>query len=349
MFILRMLFTPTRQPRPPRPAAKQMAQLLLPLLLSSAGGAHGARSGIPSSFAAPSSTCTFTPGRDFAAGGARATGVKDQQGCCDACAASTQCKAAVFAMGGGQAYCYLKYDLSKPIKCTNGCVACTPSGGPPPPSPPSPPAPPPTPSPPAPPPAQCACTPGKDYGGPGKQSPLGTTQALCCSACAGDPQCKAATFLHTPTFTGCFFKFSLAQPISCTNGCISCVPGGKPPPPPAPLPPAPPVPAACRTYLDQPGLHNTSAFRNAQAFGAKGDGATDDTDAINRALSLGRNMEAKLTTQPAIVYLPPGTYVVSATLQLAFYTFVQGNPLCRPKLVWAGHGEVGDRRPCMMP
>ena len=32
--------------------------------------------------------------------------------------------------------CYLKYDKSKPIKCTNGCVGCIPGGGPPPPPPP---------------------------------------------------------------------------------------------------------------------------------------------------------------------------------------------------------------------
>ena len=279
-------------------------------------------------------TCTYQRGQDFGGAGAQAPGVQDQQGCCDACAGNSQCKASVFAMGGGQAYCFLKFDLSKPIACTNGCTACHPAGGPTP-APPGPP-PPPTPAP-----AQCGtCTPGKDYGGPGKQSPLGSTQPLCCAACAADPQCKASTFVHTSTFTGCYLKYSTSSPITCSNGCVSCVASSGPTPPPPPPPsPAPPVPAACASWLDQP-KHNATAFRNAQAFGAKGDGTTDDTAAINRALSQGRNLMAKLTTQPAIVYLPPGTYVVSKTLQMAFYTFIQGNPLCPPKLLWKGSGEV---------
>ena len=50
----------------------------------------------------------------------------------------------------------------------------------------------------------------------------------------------------------------------------------------------------------------------------------DDTDAINAALSKGRNMSKMATTQPAIVYLPPGAYLVSKTLQMAFYTFIHG-------------------------
>eukprot|EP01052_Picozoa_sp_SAG31_P000370 SAG31_NODE_11_length_38734_cov_21.263854_20_plen_123_part_00 len=71
-----------------------------------------------------------------------------------------------------------------------------------------------------------------------------------------------------------------------------------------------------------------------------GDGVTDDTDAINRALSEGRDVAAKLTTQPAVVYLPPGKYAVSKTLQMAFYTFIHGNPLCPPTVLWLGQGEV---------
>ena len=68
----------------------------------------------------------------------------------------------------------------------------------------------------------------------------------------------------------------------------------------------------------------------------QGDGTTDDSDAINRALSQGRDLKAKLTTQPAVVYLPPGTYLVSKTLQMAFYTFIHGNPKCRPLLKYTG-------------
>lgn len=45
-------------------------------------------------------------------------------------------------------------------------------------------------------------------------------------------------------------------------------------------------------------------------FGAKGDGVTDDTDAINRALT-------SLTTGRTL-YFPPGTYLVSGTIEIAF-------------------------------
>ena len=54
-----------------------------------------------------------------------------------------------------------------------------------------------------------------------------------------------------------------------------------------------------------------------------------------------------LTTQPAIVYFPPGKYVVTATLQMAFYTFIHGNPLCVPEILWSGLGAaIGGPKSC---
>ena len=104
--------------------------------------------------------------------------------------------------------------------------------------------------------------------------------------------------------------------------------------------PVPPPPPGCGTWLDETKLHNATTFRNAKEFGAKGDGVTDDTAAINRALSQGRDIIATLVSQPAVVYLPPGTYAVSKTLQMAFDTFIHGNPLCETKLLWLGQGAV---------
>ncbi|KAI8248970.1 Glucan 1,3-beta-glucosidase [Colletotrichum sp. SAR 10_77] len=74
-------------------------------------------------------------------------------------------------------------------------------------------------------------------------------------------------------------------------------------------------------------------FRNIKDYGAKGDGKTDDTEAINRAMSdqnrCGNNSGAS-TVKPAIVYFPSGTYLVS-TLIIAYYdTQMIGNANFRP-------------------
>lgn len=50
--------------------------------------------------------------------------------------------------------------------------------------------------------------------------------------------------------------------------------------------------------------------RNVKDYGAKGDGVTDDSDAIIAALSQDRNFEPNTQT-PAFVYFPPGTYKVT--------------------------------------
>ncbi|KAA8646710.1 uncharacterized protein ATNIH1004_005385 [Aspergillus tanneri] len=65
-------------------------------------------------------------------------------------------------------------------------------------------------------------------------------------------------------------------------------------------------------------------FRNVQDYGAKGDGVTDDTAAINQAISDGGRFgpagRRTSTTTPAIVYFPAGTYVVSAPIIDFYFT-----------------------------
>lgn len=79
---------------------------------------------------------------------------------------------------------------------------------------------------------------------------------------------------------------------------------------------------------------NYQVFRNVKDFGAKGDGATDDTAAINSAISAGNRCApgscASSTTQPAIVYFPAGTYMVSNSIVEYYYTQLIGNPNCMP-------------------
>lgn len=64
-------------------------------------------------------------------------------------------------------------------------------------------------------------------------------------------------------------------------------------------------------------------------FGAKGDGVTDDTDAINAAISYGgscqENCESS-STKGTFIYFPPGTYLISSPLNASYYSQLVGDP-----------------------
>src|SRR5687767_7031164 len=70
-------------------------------------------------------------------------------------------------------------------------------------------------------------------------------------------------------------------------------------------------------------------FRNVKDYGAKGDGSTDDTAAINAAITAGGgrcgNGCDSSTNTPALVFFPPGTYLVSRPLQQYYYTHMVGD------------------------
>ncbi|OJZ89792.1 glycoside hydrolase family 55 protein [Aspergillus luchuensis CBS 106.47] len=69
-------------------------------------------------------------------------------------------------------------------------------------------------------------------------------------------------------------------------------------------------------------------YRNVKDYGAKGDGSTDDTDAINKAISSGGRCGSgcdSSTTTPALVYFPAGTYVVSKPIVQYYYTQMVGD------------------------
>ncbi|EAW07389.1 exo-beta-1,3-glucanase Exg0 [Aspergillus clavatus NRRL 1] len=74
-------------------------------------------------------------------------------------------------------------------------------------------------------------------------------------------------------------------------------------------------------------------FRNVKDFGAKGDGVTDDTVAINQAIAsgdrCGKGCDSSTTT-PALVYFPPGTYVVSKPILQYYYTQIVGDAVNLP-------------------
>ncbi|MCJ1359868.1 MAG: hypothetical protein MMC33_009871 [Icmadophila ericetorum] len=76
-------------------------------------------------------------------------------------------------------------------------------------------------------------------------------------------------------------------------------------------------------------------YRNVMDFGAKGDGSTDDTAAINSAISSGNRCGDgcdSSTTTPAIVYFPPGTYMISEPLIQYYYTQFIGDALTLPTI-----------------
>ncbi|KAL2754112.1 glycoside hydrolase family 55 protein [Sodiomyces alcalophilus JCM 7366] len=81
---------------------------------------------------------------------------------------------------------------------------------------------------------------------------------------------------------------------------------------------------------------NYQIFRNVKEFGAVGDGVTDDTTAINNAISFGDRCAPgpcnQSTTTPATVYFPPGTYLISSSIIDYYYTQIIGDPTDRPIL-----------------
>lgn len=59
---------------------------------------------------------------------------------------------------------------------------------------------------------------------------------------------------------------------------------------------------------------------SAAAFGATGDGATDDTEALQRAFDAALN-----APHPTFLHIPPGRYIVSRTLHIQYDTHTTGN------------------------
>ncbi|KAK8148764.1 hypothetical protein G3M48_009166 [Beauveria asiatica] len=84
-----------------------------------------------------------------------------------------------------------------------------------------------------------------------------------------------------------------------------------------------------------PSNSNFTVFRNVKNYGARGDGFTDDTAAINAAITAGnrcgRGCDSSTTT-PAIVYFPPGTYIVSKPIIQYYYTQLVGDVVNIPTI-----------------
>lgn len=111
--------------------------------------------------------------------------------------------------------------------------------------------------------------------------------------------------------------------------------------------PAPPPPADSSWYGRA--AHPSAAWRSVAAFGAVGDGVHDDTRAFQAALDAARG--ASGAKAPAVVYVPPGDYLISDTLRVWGFTTVRGCSTSRPTLRLAPHapgfGNVSALRPLL--
>ena len=79
-----------------------------------------------------------------------------------------------------------------------------------------------------------------------------------------------------------------------------------------------------------------TVFRNVKDYGAVGDGTKDDTAAINKAIQDGSNRCIdhcdSRTATPAIIYFPPGTYLVSTPIIQTYYTQFVGDAVKLPTI-----------------
>ncbi|KAL5114437.1 exo-1,3-beta-glucanase [Pleosporales sp. CAS-2024a] len=85
-----------------------------------------------------------------------------------------------------------------------------------------------------------------------------------------------------------------------------------------------------------PNPSSYKVFRNIRDYGAVGDGVTDDSDAINRAISDGNRCGPWVcqssTDTPAVVYIPAGTYLINKPIIFYYMTQLIGDPRKRPVL-----------------
>ncbi|KAI1759328.1 glycoside hydrolase family 55 protein [Hypoxylon sp. FL1150] len=77
------------------------------------------------------------------------------------------------------------------------------------------------------------------------------------------------------------------------------------------------------------GTDQYKVFRNVKDYGAVGDGKTDDSAAIQRAVTDGDNRCIdkcdSRTSTPALVYFPPGVYLISTGINQTYYTQLVGD------------------------
>lgn len=79
-----------------------------------------------------------------------------------------------------------------------------------------------------------------------------------------------------------------------------------------------------------PGDFSYPVYRNVKSYHAVGDGITDDTQALQNAINDdgkgGNRYNNEVTTRPAQVFVPGGTYLLTKQLDLRLNTILVGDP-----------------------
>lgn len=82
--------------------------------------------------------------------------------------------------------------------------------------------------------------------------------------------------------------------------------------------------------------HTYPVYRNVKNYGAAGDGRKDDIEALQKAINDDPNSKSRnrykneVTTRPALVFVPGGTYIIKKTLDMRLNTIFVGDPIDRP-------------------
>lgn len=77
-------------------------------------------------------------------------------------------------------------------------------------------------------------------------------------------------------------------------------------------------------------------YRNVRDYGARGDGSSDDTAAINAAIAAGNRCGHgcdSSTIVPALVYFPAGNYLVSSPIIQYYFTQLVGDANNVPTII----------------
>lgn len=88
---------------------------------------------------------------------------------------------------------------------------------------------------------------------------------------------------------------------------------------------------AHQTFLRSEATVPPKVFDAKADFGAKGDGKTDDTEAIQKTIDAAREYG-----KDALAYLPPGYYVITGTLKIAGSDYRFGGGGFYTRIVWRG-------------